>query len=130
MGTAYALCPVATAVFVAAGRGHRLAAVVLMFTAFATTHLYVGACGLRALAVAPTRGLTGRLWDDTPIVALLAVPVLVTLAWFTDEPTRTPATTAVAVVLAATLVRSIRNGFEPPQAEPTTPDGDRSPPSS
>lgn len=84
---AYVLCPVVTIVIVALGRGHRLAAAVLMVTAYLGTHVYAVACGLHALGRPPMDRATGPFWDDTLLVGLLALPVLIALGRFSDEPT-------------------------------------------
>lgn len=112
---AYALCPVVMTVIVAVGRDHRLAAGVLMVTTYLGTHVYAVVCGLSALGISPMSRVTGPLWDDSPLVGLLSLPVLIVLGRFANEPARTAGMAAVGVVLVAVLVRGYRNGFEPPE---------------
>lgn len=117
MVVAFALCPVVTFVITLMGPGHRVPAIVLMFTVVLGTHVYVIVCAAWALLLVPTNrsGAIGPLWDDTPIVGLLALPVVIALARFTDEPTGTAGMATVGVILAAMLIRGYRNGFQPPE---------------
>jgi hypothetical protein len=122
---AYALCPAVTALIVALGRGHRVAALILLFTAIVSAHAYILVCAIWALVLAPTSPTeaTSPFWDDTPIIGLLSLPVLFALSRFADEPTRTAGMAAVAVLLVLMLVRSYRNGFKPPTPRTNDRDG-------
>lgn len=127
MEVAYVLCPVVTLLVMALGLGHRVPAIVLMSTVVFGTNAYVIACALWALLLVPTNrsGTPGPLWDDTPLAALLALPLVLALAKFTDEPTRPAGIAAVAVILLTMLVRGYRNAFRAPNARiDPTPDTD------